>query len=576
MQQAAENPQTESQIILAFPPAPPSLLVNWQPWWPHFLNNIADLFRAAPPPIRAQCAPDKFWPDVFVNRPLPWKNFLQSGFFHGAVILFVLTTGRLWLFPPTAVIEDPYQNTTLTYYRVDELLPAVKSAPAPAPREKAPQKGQPEFARQEIISVPAAADNSTQTIVNPPHPEILRREVALPNIVVSTPAPAPPTLALSKSQITFPALDVAPVQPAPDVQASTKSNIRNVPAPTVAQPAVSADAMKRKLDEIKIEQSQLDAKVEAPKIELPVQTAAAPPPKEENTPPPPPAPAVTAESLRGGQRPAGQLLALNLHPAPPAAEIKVPDANRAGVFAATPAGKQGAPGTPDVAGGKSPEGSESAGTGKAPGAGGNSDSPLGISIGGPRMNPSTAAVVSGPTALPPPSRQASDDKKRLMAAAAPPSFADIARKGVPPYSPPSTERKPEDAVFAGKKYYSMQLNMPNLTSAGGSWIIRFAELKQDVVAGELSTPVATSKVDPAYPADLIHDHVEGTVVLYAIIHADGSVGDVRVLQGFHEKLDENAKIALGRWHFRPAMKNGLPVELEAVVQIPFKTRKSGF
>jgi Gram-negative bacterial TonB protein C-terminal len=41
-------------------------------------------------------------------------------------------------------------------------------------------------------------------------------------------------------------------------------------------------------------------------------------------------------------------------------------------------------------------------------------------------------------------------------------------------------------------------------------------------------------------------------------------------------LDENAKVALTRWHFRPAMKNGMPVDLEAVVQIPFKSRRVGF
>jgi protein TonB len=92
----------------------------------------------------------------------------------------------------------------------------------------------------------------------------------------------------------------------------------------------------------------------------------------------------------------------------------------------------------------------------------------------------------------------------------------------------------------------------------------------------LSTPVATNKVDPAYPAQLIRDQVEGNVVLYAVIHSDGTVGEVRVLEGFHQQLDENARLALLRWHFRPAMKNGVPVDLEAVVQIPFRARKLGF
>ncbi len=66
------------------------------------------------------------------------------------------------------------------------------------------------------------------------------------------------------------------------------------------------------------------------------------------------------------------------------------------------------------------------------------------------------------------------------------------------------------------------------------------------------------------------------MVLYAIIHADGSVGDVRVLHGIDRRLDENACVALSRWHFRPATKNGSAVELEAVVQIPFRVRKLQF
>src|SRR6185436_2577407 len=108
------------------------------------------------------------------------------------------------------------------------------------------------------------------------------------------------------------------------------------------------------------------------------------------------------------------------------------------------------------------------------------------------------------------------------------------------------------------------INLPNLTSAGGSWIIRFAERTEIPRPGELSTPVALSKVDPAYPSDMMKDRIEGVVTLYAVIRADGSVGDIRLLHGFNDRLNENAKVALSRWKFRPATKNGEPIELEAV------------
>ena len=121
----------------------------------------------------------------------------------------------------------------------------------------------------------------------------------------------------------------------------------------------------------------------------------------------------------------------------------------------------------------------------------------------------------------------------------------------------------------------MTINMPNLTSAGGSWIIRFAELHQTRGA-DLTAPVPEQKFDPAYPPDLMQARVEGRVILYAVIHADGTVGEVRVLQGIDDRLDENAKKAIARWHFRPATKNGSPIELEAVVQVPFAVKKSQY
>jgi len=45
-----------------------------------------------------------------------------------------------------------------------------------------------------------------------------------------------------------------------------------------------------------------------------------------------------------------------------------------------------------------------------------------------------------------------------------------------------------------------------------------------------------------------------------------------------DRLDEYARMALSRWRFRPATRNGNPVALQAVVMIPFRPmlRKSGF
>lgn len=116
--------------------------------------------------------------------------------------------------------------------------------------------------------------------------------------------------------------------------------------------------------------------------------------------------------------------------------------------------------------------------------------------------------------------------------------------------------------------------MPNLNSATGSWILNFSELRMNgdgprMASSDLSGPVPVRKVDPKYPPLLINDRVEGEVVLYAVIRSDGSVDSIQLIRGIDEQLDANAMDALSQWKFRPASKQGTPVDLEAIVHIPF-------
>jgi TonB family protein len=158
----------------------------------------------------------------------------------------------------------------------------------------------------------------------------------------------------------------------------------------------------------------------------------------------------------------------------------------------------------------------------------------------------------------------------IVAAPAPPPAS--AR----PADIPSSDRV-DRQVFGARKQYSIRLSMPNLTSVTGSWIMRFAKLNSEPGQEEdISAPEPLSKVDPAYPTSMMQDHVQGTVTLYAIIHSDGTVGDVKILDGFDARLDENARLALERWRFRPGTRNGTPVDVEAVVRVPFRPAKQAF
>jgi protein TonB len=89
-------------------------------------------------------------------------------------------------------------------------------------------------------------------------------------------------------------------------------------------------------------------------------------------------------------------------------------------------------------------------------------------------------------------------------------------------------------------------------------------------------PEVLSKFDPAYPIELMRDGVNGAVILTAIIRADGTVSDIVVARSVDPQLDQNAVQALSRWVFRPALKNGQAIDLQAVITVPFRTKPAGF
>ena len=147
------------------------------------------------------------------------------------------------------------------------------------------------------------------------------------------------------------------------------------------------------------------------------------------------------------------------------------------------------------------------------------------------------------------------------------------RSGPPDFAVLAPGAKPE-AIFAGKRVYTLLVNMPNLNSATGSWILNFSELRSSpdaprILSSDLLSPSPLRKVDPKYPPSLIREHVEGEVVLYAVIRKDGTVDSIQLVKGIDEQLDHNAMEALGQWKFRPAEKAGTKVDLEAIVHIPF-------
>ena len=560
---------------------PPVLLRELEPRHRVFLGNLGDtLLRREPPPVETTATPIPVPQGYFIQTGVNLWRVAESYGGHIAFVVMVYLVCTLPFFNRAPKLV-PVQNNEISYYPVSEYLPPINTAAKAAMK---PRHGAPKLAKQEILSVPPNADNNHQTIVTPPKVK-LDHDVALPNIVAWTPIPSTQPVAASArsvSQLRAPQLDPDVVPPAADVsKLHDKLHLPTMPQPSVVEPTTDVSTLHDKFQLPPLPQpTVVEPKLTAEQLKL----KSGPPNLAELTPAVagpahagggnagkdvPPAPNVQNLPAQGQ----GQIIALGLNPVDVHGPINMPAGNRSGEFHASPGGKADAPGTPNVVG-----------SGTADNGGGNgkgSGVPPGIMVGAAPPGAATSAVGGTPNGTvgkgaTPASNPNLDAQKRMLAAAMKPALPSYHDRVAPPPAntvPADPNESIEQRVFGRRRYYSQIMNMPNLTSATGSWIIRFAELKQSDDKTDLTAPVAMTKVDPAYPPDVLRDHVEGTVTLYAVIRIDGSVADIRVLDSLDERLDQNAMQALARWHFRPGIKNGEPVAVEAVVQIPFRMRK---
>jgi TonB family protein len=472
-----------------------------------------------------------YFKDCWIERRLPRRALVAAALWHIAFVALPFPEGAL----------NPKKNPTLDNFQltwsgpVQDLplleIPKQRAKPAihTAPNEPAPEKGADTFhPRQRIFTDPVRPTHLKQTLINPKAPmEAPKLITALPNMVqIQQAAPAKPKLVISEEALKqlhprerrLKTVKVAPPLDAPVMEQQIAGDL-SLPA-TPNGPA-------------------------RPKLEI--NAGAAPRvAKREQTGDAGPEPEVEASQLSAVNGSASTLIALSATPGPPA-PAEPPHGNLAARVSI------------------SPEGAREGGS-EAAGAGGNSAVGVSISGGNPPAKSGISGLSSGVSA---PSMRALSARQRDA------NSDDIPERVGPPdfkMLPPGA--KPE-RIFATKRVYTMNVNMPNLNSSTGSWILNFAELHRDsnglhLASTDLSGPMPVKKVDPKYPPTLIDERIEGEVVLYAVIRKDGSVDEIQLVHGIDDQLDANAKGALAQWKFRPAAKAGQPVELEAIVHIPFR------
>ncbi len=232
----------------------------------------------------------------------------------------------------------------------------------------------------------------------------------------------------------------------------------------------------------------------------------------------------------------------------------VPRGRRGGNFSAGPDGSVNGSGVP--------------GSGSGDGAAGDNGTLAAVRIPHLSVTPASPGAATGLSDGRPPEPGApSTDRESVLQQFRNADFSPVPNIGVVA----QRETPDPEFPFPGRAVYTLAVNMPNISSYSGSWIIEFAEVKNaGAVEGGLQPPSPRLKVDPVYPPAVIEERIEGDVVLHAVIRSDGLVDHIQVIKRLDGRLDESAKAALAKWRFNPATKNGVPVDIETVVRIPFR------
>ncbi len=524
--------------------------IDWESPREGFITSLRGVVSGPRPPKDAELTKGRGFHVDWIRGRVPARAFAASSLWHiGVIWLLVLP---IWGFlPKTTPTLAPVQ-IELTWYPAQPDLPRI-SLPAAVPKPAAPREktentvpkmpespssdGSP--SRQSILSIPVRVTHPRQTLIRPDAPSAPPKVVPqLPNIVQ-----------WSAAQPQKPKFQLSATNAAPKIQPRV---VRDEAAPEIPNQANNAAAF-----------SVVPRANAIPRPKMPVSSMSAPLSRQPQAR----ADATSAPEIRAADRNSRNIIALSATPAPPAPSAEIPEGNLAARISVSPEGKK--PGdlgnaAANHSAGPGAGGAASTGATDAASAASNSGSlPAAITITGGGTPSSRAGIA-------PSAKRLNTLNLNPPTSYEPPRSS---RRGPPDLSAFDPSLPPEK-ILSGSEVYTMQVNLPNLTSASGSWILSFSELDEDdqprfTPKKHLAGPVPIRKADPKYPSDLIKAHVQGEVVLYAIIRRDGSVDSIQVVRGLDPQLDKNAIQALGEWKFRPATRAGRPVDVEAVVHIPF-------
>lgn len=124
--------------------------------------------------------------------------------------------------------------------------------------------------------------------------------------------------------------------------------------------------------------------------------------------------------------------------------------------------------------------------------------------------------------------------------------------GPPAAAAPAAAPKPREAKTALKTEPVKEEVQPDAGVAGSAGVVGADQLTSGPVRlGSSGSITLLRKVQPVYPPMMQSARISGQVVLDAIIHADGTIGDVTVLQSSNPAFTRSAIDAVKQWRYQP-------------------------
>jgi hypothetical protein len=416
--------------------------------------------------------------------------------------------------PPTyqVVVVPLVPKERLQWYvtpsQVPEVTPQKRFGPHPTPHgEQDPDRV--------LISRTPAPKSTEELIRQPDHPKPIPRDVPAPNLVAvhsgePEAVPKPPTK-------TF-------VPPQPTVSRSEARAPDLIEPPPSVKPSV--------LEPSELQKFEVSApKAPRRKFVLPSATAqklgpvAAP--QEMSAPP--------ALGTHGNTTTGPEAVIINLVPA----AVPPPPGSRSGQFAKAPTAGTPSSGSSAQSGAVTVPGLVAHGTGAEPRKPEVVPAP---SI--PERRPSQEILLPG--------------LNRTMSAPLRPSSRII---------PHSVE-----AQFANRNVYTLVIPSPNVPGYSDDWVMWFSERhSDDDPRAHIAAPIPVRKYGSSAPGVVTLSPVASIIQFAAIIDRNGRIAAPKIIRGSSDPpVMLKAMEELASWEFQPALRNGEPIDVDIVLEIPFQ------